>query len=311
MFRWVAAALTALALLLPSFGSAEDPKSLVFLFQKQKDPTALRSEADQLAAAISARIGIPVSAQIPGDYAASVQALVSGTADVAYVDSVSFLLARKDGNASLLLAEERPDVGGVARTEYDSILVVRQDSPLQSIEDLKRAHATTQIVFTSPTSTSGYLFPFRRFVQEGILKEGGDPKQAFQQVAFAGSYGAALEQVVAGLGDVAAVSNYAFEGAAADTYLSAEKRSQLRVLARIPGVPTHVVVARSGLSSGLTTKIQEALLSIGGENPKLLKDIYGAARFVRTDPDSHVKATAAALASLGLTVNAFTSKNKS
>jgi phosphonate transport system substrate-binding protein len=116
---------------------ANEPKSLVFLFQKQKDPLALRSEAEAMAQALSKHIGMPVTAQVPGDYAASVQALVSGTADVAYVDSMSYLLAERDAGARILLAETRTDANGVLGTSYDSLFVVPKGSKITSLENLK------------------------------------------------------------------------------------------------------------------------------------------------------------------------------
>ena len=74
-----------------SAARAADPKELVFVFQKQKDPTSIKAHADKLAELLSAELKMPVKTQVPGDYSASVQALVSRQADVAYVSSIPFL----------------------------------------------------------------------------------------------------------------------------------------------------------------------------------------------------------------------------
>ena len=146
--------LLAAVMLSASTAMAADPRELVFIFQKQKDPAKIKADADQLAAFLAKELGMPVKAQVPGDYSASVQALVSRKADFAYVSAMPFLLARRDGGATLLLAEVRTDPAGKERTDYDSILVVAKDSPLKSIDDLKAKSGELRMVFTSPPSTS-------------------------------------------------------------------------------------------------------------------------------------------------------------
>lgn len=277
---------------------ANEPKSLVFLFQKQKDPLALKGEAEAMAKALSKQIGMPVTAQVPGDYAASVQALVSGTADVAYVDSMSYLLAERDAGARILLAETRTDANGVLGTSYDSLFVVPKGSKIMSLENLKQHAAEITFAFTSATSTSGYVIPAGRMIREQIIDGSKPVDQAFKRVVYAGSYGAALEQVAAGLADIAAVSSYAFEGAAADKYLPADKRAKLEVLARTPGVPTHVIIARGGVNAELAGKITNGLLAILAAQPKLLSDVYGAAGLKLVDAATHVQVTRDAVSAL-------------
>lgn len=274
------------------------PSPLVVVFQKQSDPAKMQQMADAFARELAQRIGRPARAVVPGDYAASVQAIVSRTADIAYVDSMSCILALRDGGASILLAEQRPDTTGALRTEYDSLFVVRRDSTLKSYEDLIANARTLSIAFTSRTSTSGFLFPYRRFVESGLVKSGQRTEEVFARVAYSGSYDLALREVLTGKADVAAVSHYAFEGPKADRYLKPEERSQLRILARTPGVPTHMVIARAGLEGNERESVIRGLLAISSERPELLTDVYGASSFIRVD-ESHIAATRAAVSALG------------
>ena len=298
--------LLAIIFFLPVFlcsnASAADG-DLTFVFQKQKNPDQVKAAADKVAEYLSQEIGQKVRAQVPGNYSASVQALVSGTADFAYVSSLPFLLARRDGGAEMLLAEERVDPKGVARTEYDSIFVVPVDSPYKTIGDLVEDAANVRMVFTSPTSTSGYVFAYSRLVDEKLLSAKQDPKSAFKSVQFGGSYTQAVEQVLAGRGDVCAVSYYVVEGPKAGTYLTAEQRSKIRVLARTPGVPTHLVAARAGLSAELKQKVTKALIKLGKEKPELLEDVYGTARFVEVDEEAHIGKTVEAVTRIGLPID--------
>ena len=303
--------LASLILCTSSTALTEVPKRLTFIFQKQKDPARIKADADKVAAFLKGELSTEVQAQVPSGYASSVQALVSKTADIAYLDSVGFLLARRDGDAELLLVEERVDLKGKPRTDYDSVFVVRKDSPLKTIEDLIKAASSQRMVFTSPTSTSGYIMAYRRLVNEGLLRPKQDPQAAFKSVSFGGSYGQALEQVLNDRGDVAAVSHYTMEGPSSAKYLSDQTRSQLRILARSPGVPTHVIAVRGSLSDETKDQIKEAILKIGKESPELLADVYGASSFVEASEDQHVQATVEAVQYLGLPIEGLMKKKKS
>ncbi len=288
--------------------AGKDPEKLVFVFQKQKDPAKLKEHADKVAQYLTKELGMPVSTVVPLEYSASVQALASKTADIAYSDSIPYLLARREAGATILLAEQRADAKGELRTDYDSIFVVGADSPYKSLEDIKANAGKVRIAFTSRTSTSGYLMAYSRLVKEGVLKPKQDPKEVFKSVDFSGSYTLALEAVAAGRADVCAVSFYTMEGPRAGVYIPEETQKKLRIIARTPSVPTHVIMAREGISQPLKDKISQALLKLSGEQPDLLADVYGTKNLVKVDPEKHVKATVEAFEVLGVDPQTFTRK---
>ena len=83
-----------------------------------------------------------------------------------------------------------------------------------------------------------------------------------------------------GEADVAAVSDYTFEGPKANKYLTPEERAKLQVLDRTFGVPTHLIAVSTSLPEALRLKIKNALLDISKDNNDLLSDVYGASKFV-------------------------------
>ncbi len=293
------AAATALAAA-PGLAQA---RPLVFAFQPQKDPASIQKAADDVAAALKAKLGREVQVLVPLAYAATVQALVSKRADVAWLSSLPFLLARRDGGARLILAEVRTDTKGRARTDYDSVFVVPKDSPLKTFADLKRQAKSLRMVFTSNTSTSGFVFPYDRMIAEGMLKPKQPPEEAFKSVAYAGGYTQALEQLLSGRGDVCAVSDYTVEGPKRAVYLPEEKQAGLRILARTPGVPTHCVAVSAAVSAAEGQAIADALLEMSRTNPALLSDVYGASGLARVKEDAHVAATVRAIERTGLPIS--------
>lgn len=278
---------------------------LVVVFQKQKDPAQIATDAKAVGEFLSKELGRPVEIVVPTSYSASVQALISKKADVAYVSSIPFLLAKRDGNAELLLAEVRPDAQGQNRTDYDSIFVVRKDSSLQSMEDLINNAGDLRFCFTSRTSTSGYVMAYRRLVNEGLLEPGQDPSTVFAAVDFGGSYTQALQQVIDNRADACAVSFYTMEGDSADKYLKKAEREQLRILARTPGVPTHLICVRGGMEASEKDAIKTALLKLSEEQSELLSDVYGAKQLKEVDPDAHIKSAVEAMEYLGEDIKGF------
>jgi phosphonate transport system substrate-binding protein len=289
----------------PASGPADSDAPLTIIFQKQKDPAAIREQADTLAGELAARLGRPVEPVVPSGYGASVQALVSGQADAAFVSALPYLLARRDGDARLILAEVRPDLTGERRTSYDSVFIAAADSGVTGMEDVVARASELRMAFTSTTSTSGYVMAYSRLVDEGLLAAEQDPRDVFAEVIFAGGYAAAIDAVLEGRADVAAVSAYTVEGPTADVYTTAAERERLSVVARTPSVPTHLVCVRGDLDDATAEALADALLAISAEQPELLQQVYGAAELVRVDPDAHVAAAAEAIERLGIELDRF------
>lgn len=268
------------------------PSRITFAFQKQLDPRELQRTTQELTAFLEERLdGVRVDVVVPASYGATVQALVSNRAQVAYVSALPFLLAREEAPVRFLLAEVREE-----RTEYDSIFVVAADSPFQTLEDLRGK----RMMFTSATSTSGYVMPYSRLVDEGLLEKRQSPTAFFGSINYAGGYDRALLAVANGQADACAVSAYTMEGPKADLYMDAARRANLRILTRTSGVPTHGISIRSDLPEELQERIKAALLALSEERPDLLADVYGASSLVEVDEEEHLAGAVSALDNTGL-----------
>ncbi len=266
------------------------PERLIFAFQRQKDPAALKEDADAMGKLLSDNLEIPVDVLVPTSYGATVQALISNRAHVAYLSSLPFMLAEREAKVEILLVEER---GG--KTSYDSVLVVRADDPITDPAALRGK----RVAFTSPTSASGFVFPMGYFAEKGFIQKGEKADTFFGLTTFAGGYDRALLAVLNGQADVATVSDYTMEGSTADKYLTAEQRSKLRILDRIPNVPTHLIAVRSDLPAAMKQKIRETLIKMANDEPERLQDVYGAAMLVEPK-DDHVAQTRKTLDLTGL-----------
>jgi phosphonate transport system substrate-binding protein len=276
---------------------AADPETVIFSFQKQKNPDEIQAMAKIVADFLTKHIGKKVEVLVPSSYGTTAQGLISKKVHVAYMDSLPYLLAARETPLEIIAVERRK-----GRTEYDSLVVVPVTSTAKTLNDLKGR----SIAFTSQTSTSGYLFPFAKLVQGKLIQKPEDLNRYFSTMTYAGGYDRALSAVANGQADAAAFSDYVYEGPKADLYGTPETRVKVRVLARIPGVPTHLIAVSKDLSTSLRSKIQTSLLELAKEKPDLIASVYGASELVKPKAKvDHVERTALALKATGLDPGKF------
>lgn len=264
----------------------DGPDEVVFAFQPQENPEGLRPDANRLAEFMTERIGAKAKVFLPTSYAAVVEALRAGNADVAYFGGWPYLIASRKADVDLLVVEERYD-----NPYYHSEWYVDADSDIESVADLEGRN----VAFISPTSASGYLFPWAKVIEETSMQKGDDPKSFFSEVVFAGGYQQALQSLVHDRVDAAAASEYALE-----LYVDDDERENIRILSRQGPVPTHGVAVRSTLPDKTKSAIREAFLDLNSdENKDLLTSLYGADKLLEQSHDDHVAPLKEALVTTG------------
>ena len=261
---------------------ADSPISLskvVVALKPDKDPDAMIAERAQLSQYLSKQLGKPVEVIVPLSSAVILEGLGNGTIDLAYLAATDMLNAMKEQTATVLLAGE---IDG--KTSYQSYWVTLKEKPYQSVDDLKGK----SIAFSSKTSTSGYVIPLWDLRQKNLISDSGKAEEFFGagNVWFGSGYVSAVERVLNGDAEAAAVSYYVLDK---DKHLTAEQRQKLRRLAEQGPVPTHVVAIRSQISDADRAALRNALLSMDKENPELRDRVF-TSRLVEVDPAAHLGA---------------------
>ncbi|MCY7385918.1 MAG: phosphate/phosphite/phosphonate ABC transporter substrate-binding protein [Microcoleus sp. CAN_BIN18] len=255
------------------------------VFANRRDATDLQNKANQVAAILSKEIGMPVDAVI-GDETATVEALRANRADVAFLGGRAALKAEQLANARMYLAEVRSDYSG--GNTYDSIFVVRQDSPLrpkgsakQTLEQLKGK----KMAFTSRTSGSGFIFPISELVGQGLVSGPDRLESFFGNVTYGDGYSSALQSVLRGQADVGVVSEYAL----LPPWITAAEGKQLRVLQKIPGVPAHGIVIDDRVPAPMREKVINAFMKMNEPaNNQLFRSLYNSQKLVKVDHTRHL-----------------------
>lgn len=261
---------------------ADSPISLskvVVALKPDKDPDAMIAERAQLSQYLSKQLGKPVEVIVPLSSAVILEGLGNGTIDLAYLAATDMLNAMKEQTATVLLAGE---IDG--KTSYQSYWITLKEKPYQSVDDLKGK----SIAFSSKTSTSGYVIPLWDLRQRNLISDSGKAEEFFGagNVWFGSGYVSAVERVLHGDAEAAAVSYYVLDK---DKHLTAEQRQKLRRLAEQGPVPTHVVAIRSQISDADRAALRNALLSMDRENPGLRDRVF-TSRLVEVDPAAHLGA---------------------
>lgn len=272
-------------------------KQLTVVFPSRSDSTDLQNKANAVAAFLSKELGISVKAQI-GDDTAAVEALRANRADVAFLSSRPALKAEQLANARLYLAEVRDNYSG--KQTYNSVFVVPSNSPLKTKNNAKATLEQLRgkrMAFTSPTSGSGFIFPVSELVKQGFVPNRDRMDGFFGQISYGGNYSKALQAVVRGQADVAAVSEYALF----PPYITAEEKSKLRVLHKISGVPAHGIAFDDDLYAPDRERIINAFLKLNqGQNNQLLRGLYNSTELVRVDHNRHLAPVRDALKRVGI-----------
>lgn len=274
---WVGLTGFFLALLLGACAPAED--RLVFALKPDKDPDRMLQEKASLEAFLSERLGKPVSVIIPLSGSVILEGLANGTVDFGYLSATEMVHARSARFGRILLAGE---IKG--RPSYSSYWVSLNDRPYDSVEDLRGK----PIAFASRTSTSGFIIPFWDLHKKDLIAPGAVPEEFFGEgnVWYGVGYVSAIERVLAGEAEAAAVSDYVIEEG---RHLSQEQRERLKKVAEQGPVPTHVIAARSSLNGEELAAIKEALLEFNEEENRELRDKLFTSKLVEVSEEEHLQ----------------------
>lgn len=178
------------------------------------------------------------------NYSDTVKDLREGKTQLASLGDVTFFEAYSSFGALPLV---RP-LNKLGVPSYRSKIVVRGNSPIQSLTDLKGK----TFAFGSPHSTSGNLIPRLFLFQHGItLFDFADYRNL-------GSHTAVAKAVLKGKVDAGAVK---------DVVLERYRRYGMRELAASESIPSVPIVARPAADPRMLRQVKQTLLDIDPKDP--------------------------------------------
>ena len=258
-------------------------KKLVIALKANKNPEKMLSEKEALEKHLSAKLNRTVEVLIPSDSSVVVESFRNGTLDLGYLSSTDAARNLDQETASILLIHLKN-----GKPHYQSVWLSLKEKSYQSISEL----ADKPVAFASRSSTSGYLIPAWDLAQKGHIGPDRSLTDFFSEVLYGTGYVSAVEKVLSGEVEVAAVSDYVYNGD--NKYLSDEQKARLRIVQQQGPVPSHTICIRSSIPQEDRAIIEAALLDMNRECPTLRDQVFNG-ELVKVEANKHLRVTREAL----------------
>ena len=256
-----------------ALGTYSNPVKIYFT--PSVDAKRISFNAKSLTDYLHNETGYYFTTAVPASFIAVVEAFGTGKADIAAINTFSYLMANAKYGAEAKLRVVRE--GG--ETSYKGQFITRFDSGINSIEDINNR----TMAYVDPSSTSGYILPKAMLQSKGIRPS---------ETVFAMRHDNVVTMVYQGQVDAGATYY-----APPDTETGEIMDARMRVLKQFPDVaqkikiigftqdiPNDPWVFRKDMSETMKDKIINALLKFvkTPEGKKSLFDIYDITGLVPT-----------------------------
>jgi phosphonate transport system substrate-binding protein len=251
-------------MLVTACGSSDDvgadgvPETLQVGIIPNISPDEQRARYEPFREYLAEQLGVDVELFVATDYAGVVVALVAGEVDVAYVGGLTYAQAREQADVVPLVTEKDRETG---TEKYLSAIVVKQEAPFESTEDVVGGGAT--FAFGDPSSTSGSLYPRAMLRDAGAQCDTSDLSACppLESVVFTGGHDASAQAVVNGSATAAGLELRILHRLESEGTVP---EGSLRVVEtrEVMGYPW---VARDGLSESAREAIADAFVSMTDE----------------------------------------------
>lgn len=261
-----------------SLGTPGNP--IKIMLTPSTDAQAIIQNGDLLAAFIQERTGLSVRVEVPNFYITVVEAFGTDRADVAIMNTFSYLLAHAKYGANAVLRVARRH----GELSYRGEIIVRADRGIDSLPQLEGK----TIAYVDPSSTSGYIYPKELLRERNITTK---------EEMFAQGHNQVVMKVYQGDIDAGAVF-YSPPDTVTGEQLDARCKvatsypdvyDVVKILALTREIPNDPVVVRKGLPAEIRRAVIEALLdfqnSQGG--PEALMQIASVEGFVPTTDQAY------------------------
>jgi len=197
-------------------------------------PAVMNARLTPLTAYLQGTLGAPVRLRLSSDMITAIDEVAQCRVDIAYLTPVAYLRAKEKGNVRLVA---KTVTNG--KSSFKLMIVVRDDSPVQSVEDLV-----------------GRSFAFgdkAALLQRAVVVGAGVQLAQFGEYRFLGHYDNIVRGVLSGDFDA---------GILKDTMAYQWQGRGIRILYASPDLPPYNIVACRNVSDPEYEKIKAAFLAL-------------------------------------------------
>lgn len=271
-------------------GTADNPVKL--FFTPSVDAKVIEDNSKTFKEYLEKATPYKFEVSVPQSFVAVVEAFGTKRADIAAMNTFGYIMANERFGAQAKLTVLRD-----GRGTYQSQIIVRADSPVQKISELKGK----KVAFVDAASTSGYLLPMKK-----LKDSDAEPKEP----VFANKHDNVVTMVYQGQVDAGAT----FYSPANDEGIQDARRlvktqfpdveKKIRILDLSDAIPNDPIVFRKDMPEEMKTNIVNAFVEFvkTPEGKDAFKKIYGVTD-LKTATDEDYNAVRDVLKALGRNVN--------
>jgi len=254
------------------------PKELKIQYVPLQTGETLAAKTKSLEKLLSDKLGIPVKLSVSDNYNTIIEEMSSKKVDVSILPPTAYVLVHNKKAADVLLQAQHYAVKeDGSNTDqlvdyYKGIIVVKKNSPISSLLDLK----DKKIAWQDVASATGYIYPAVEMKKAGI-----DPKKDVKGITVKGNDKGVIA-VLNGDVDAAAVFEDARNNVKKDF---PNIFNDTKVIYRTEGIPNDTITVRSDMDEKWKDKISQAFIDIAKdpEGLKLVKDLYAHSGYVKSN----------------------------
>jgi phosphonate transport system substrate-binding protein len=141
-----------------NLGTKKNP--VIVGFMPSATEEVMKANADVIVKRLAKESGLEIKADVSKDYLSMIDKLGSKKMDIAFINSLGYLLARDWSGAQAIMQLKGVD----GKMDYRSAIIAHTDSGINSVKDLNGKN----FVYTSPYSMAGYLMPLYVFTENKV-----------------------------------------------------------------------------------------------------------------------------------------------
>jgi phosphonate transport system substrate-binding protein len=256
-----------------ALGTRSNPIKLYFT--PSVDAKRITTNAKELTDFLEKETGYYFTTAVPASFIAVVEAFGTEKADIASINTFSYLMANAKYGAEARLRIVRDN----DETSYKGQIITRYDSGIDSLADINGR----SFAYVDPSSTSGYILPKAMFDKMGIKPS---------ETVFAMRHDNVVTMVYQG--QVAAGATYyappdPVTHEILDARMRVEKQfpdveQKVKIIGFTQSIPNDPWVFRKGMDEGMKEKIIDALIKYvkTPQGGKSMYDIYDIRGLIRT-----------------------------
>lgn len=204
-------------------------------------PQELHRKGKLLGDYLRAHLGVEITPIYSANYDSLADLMRAGKAEIVWASPVHYAAMRREIDYTLAAK-----ISSHGRGDYGGVIIVARDAPYRTIEEL----AGRRFAFVDPSSSSGFQLPSRWFAARGI-----DPFRYFAEVRFSGKHDLAVDDVVKGRVDAAAVYDSVY-----DFRTDLIRTEEIRTLVSVGTVPQAPILVSNTLPAEERERIRDLLL---------------------------------------------------